>query len=310
MKTLTTRREIMALTERGARDWINACETAQDEALESIAARILQSGVSLVALAGPSCSGKTTTAHHLIDLLAQSGKSVRVISTDDFFLDVDSYPETADGVPDFDHFDRLDSVLLADILRDVCAKKPVLLPSFDFVSGRRKKERIAYCPDRDSIIILEGIHALNDRLYSDKLSYFRLGLNVTESFSLDGRTLFSPRELRLIRRAVRDEKFRNYKAEQTLNIWKNVLRGETNFVLPYLDTTDAFLSTGLAYEPCVWRDDALRSFAPIPDESPFFGLAQDLIERLALVPSLATALVPKQSILREFIGPEPDKKEF
>lgn len=282
--------------------WIDACEKEQITHLSAVANNILAGNFTLVALAGPSCSGKTTTAHRLISLLSKAGKDVMVISTDDYFHNTADFPLTHDGAPDFDHFDCVKKSLLSEVLRGICMGEEVSLSRFDFVTGRRTDNVASYKPKENSIVILEGIHALNPLLYRDGVRYYKLGLNVTRKLALDGEELLTPREIRLVRRIIRDEKKRNYRAEQTMNIWENVARGEENFIFPFFRETNALLTTGLAYEACVWRNDALDSLLAVPRDDPHRPLADAMIKKVQKFPSLSTEFVPQDSILQEFLG--------
>ncbi len=294
--------EIKALSKAALKEWVLDCEQRQHDALLNAADEILRSEFTLVALAGPSCSGKSTTAHRLISYFSAAGKDVKVISTDDYFHNIADYPKTNNGAPDFDHFDCMKKSLLSEVLRGICDGEEVSLSRFDFITGRRTDHVETYRPMKNSIVILEGIHALNPLLYHKGMHYYKLALNVTEPFYANGSKLFTPREVRLIRRIIRDEKKRNYRAEQTMNIWGNVVNGEQNFILPFFEDVDAYISTGLAYEPCVWKNDALDSLRAIPKEDKHRPLADDLIARLEPIPKIDTELVPTDSILQEFLG--------
>ena len=293
---------IQTLTETEAREWIAKIERAQLERLSTVADEILSKGYALIALAGPSCSGKSTTAHRLISCFENAGKDVKVISTDDYFHNIADYPLSHGGAPDFDHFDCMKKSLLSEVLRGICAGEEVALSRFDFITGRRTDDVERFRAKENTIVILEGIHALNPLLWREGMQYFKLALNVTQGIALDGEELLSAREVRLIRRIIRDEKKRNYRAEQTMNIWANVARGEENFILPFFSEADALVATDLSYEPCIWRDDALESLGGVKQETPYRAWAEELYEKIRRFPTLPTALIPKDSILQEFLG--------
>lgn len=294
--------EILSLSPNAAADWIATCEAKQLRQLKDAAEQVLSGGYAIVALAGPSCSGKSTTAERLIACLKSAGKNVKVISTDDYFHNLSTYQKTHNGAPDFDHFDCMNKTLLAGILRDIGNGNTVRLSRFDFVTGERTDGVEEYTPKQDSLLILEGIHAFNPRLWGEETRSFKLALNVTESVALDGDKILKAREVRLIRRIIRDEKKRNYRAAQTMNIWSNVSRGEENFIFPFFPQAHVMLSTSLDYEPCIWRDDAIGSLQEIPKENPHYTTAQNLVERICAVPLLPEKLVPQDSILQEFLG--------
>lgn len=294
--------KIESLSLNEIKDWIQSCEKEQMSQLKTVADEILSQNHTLVALAGPSCSGKSTTAYRLTALLSAAGKEVKVISTDDYFHNISDYPKSDNDAPDFDHFDCVKKSLLSQVLAGICRKETVSLSRFDFVTGRRTDNVETYTPNDNSIVILEGIHALNPRLYLSGVRYYKLALNVTRALSLDGDELLKAREIRLIRRIIRDEKKRNYRAEQTMNVWGNVSRGEENFIFPFFDDVDALLSTGLEYEPCVWAHDALDSLTAIDKNDAKRPYADELIKKISKFPQFTTELVPQDSILQEFLG--------
>lgn len=294
--------KIRSMTDAEIRAWIDSCEKRFDRELDQVAAAILESGVSLVSLAGPSCSGKTTTAHRLISLLEKAGKHVKVLSTDDFFHNVSHFPVIDGEAPDFDSYDRLNHTLLRRTLRGITEGCEVGLPVFDFLTGVRTDNVESYRPQTDGLVILEGIHALNDDLYGADMRFFRLGLNVRQDVSLDGVELFRARQIRLMRRIIRDEKFRGYSAPNTLFVWDNVHKGEIHYIYPFLQKPDAFISTGLEYEPCVWKEDALNSLQLVEETHPCYAIAREFSEKLRALPAIDPAYVPETSLLREFIG--------
>lgn len=294
--------KIRSMSDQEIRDWIENCENHFTVALENTADAILSSGVSLVALAGPSCSGKTTTAHRLIERLEAAGKDVKVLSTDDFFHNVSHFPVIDGEAPDFDDYDRLNHTLLRHTLRGITLGIEVGLPAFDFISGVRTDNTEVYRPNKDSLVILEGIHALNDDLYSDEMSFFRLGLNVRQDLSLDGTEILRARQIRLMRRIIRDEKFRGYSAQNTLFVWDNVHKGEVNFIYPFLQYPDAFIPTDFEYESCIWKEDVLTCLKTVERDHPCYETARDFIRRIEDIPAIDPSYVPNGSLLREFIG--------
>lgn len=295
-------RTIQDLSFEEAQNWILEIERTQLNLLNDAARKILAGGYTLVALSGPSCSGKSTTAHRLISFFQQAGKDVKVISTDDYFHNIADYPKSHGGAPDFDHFDCMKKSLLSEVLRGICAGEEVSLSRFDFITGRRTDDVERFQPSENSLVILEGIHALNPLLWREGVRFYKFGLNVTSGITLDGEELLTAREVRLIRRIIRDEKKRNYRAEQTLNIWANVARGEENFIFPFFQDADTLLSTDLCYEPCIWREDALNSLNGVEATNPFRAQADELYAKIERFPTLSANLVPNDSILQEFLG--------
>lgn len=282
---------------------------AEDEAqyfhqIEKAAEIILREKVRFVFLAGPSCSGKTTTALTLVKDLEAEGKRVKTFSTDDFFFDQHLAKRNEDGIPDYDAFSHTDSEYLIRVIRDLSAGKKAHLPIFDFHRGLRLAETVTVSPEDYDIFIIEGIHGLNDAILREVPErYLGLYLSVTKGLCLEGSDIFLPPDtLRFCRRLIRDYKHRSADGEKTFQLWRHVIRSEKEILHPFQKNACMVLSSNFRYEIAVEKSEILELLGRVPVSSPFFGEAQRLMEVLFAFPSLSEDIVPKESVLQEFIN--------
>lgn len=265
------------------------------EAADTVVSRI---GVSrVVMLAGPSSSGKTTTAHRLTDELKKRGIHAETISMDDYFQTVD---RTDDSI-DYEMPERMDIDLLRGHIAMLDAGAEIHVPHFDFTTGIQSESSRSLRLVEGEVAIFEGIHALSDLFCSvgDPTGiYISARMRVTK----DGAIFMPPEWLRFVRRSVRDELFRDSSFQRTLVLWKNVRRGETRYIIPSKENAHVQIDTTLAYEPCLFGPFAVNELASLPKEElrdrGLSGIAQALSEFAVIDPSL----VPQDSLMREFIG--------
>lgn len=259
--------------------------------------------ISLICIAGPSSSGKTTFANRLrIELLSRGIKPIR-ISLDDYYLDKKSVPLDEDGNPDLESIEALDIELFNQNMLDLINGKTVTLPHFDFQIGHRVPGRTLHVGKNEPIII-EGIHALNDRMTVDipKHAKFKIFISPQAQMNLDDHTPVSLTDLRLIRRIVRDYKFRNASAEETISMWPSVRRGEFKWIYDTQEGCDYVYNSMLSYELPVMKKYAQPLLQAIPDDSPCFPTAERLLRMLKFFISMDDQWVPSNSLMREFIG--------
>lgn len=259
--------------------------------------------IRLIAIAGPSSSGKTTFSTRLrIELLTQGLKPV-MISLDDYYLDREQILPNEDGIVDLEHIETLDIPLLNQNLRDLINGEEVSLPLFDFHMKRRKGYRKIQVAHNQPIII-EGIHALNDRLTSliPKSQKYKIFIAPMLQINLDFHNPISLTNLRLLRRIVRDQKYRNSPAEKTIAMWDSVRKGEFKWIYPHQEDADFIFNSGLLYEFGVLKHHAMASLETIDRKSPFFITANRLIKFLKYFKPIDPKHVPCNSLLREFIG--------
>lgn len=287
------------------KDYVEISEIRQNNRLASIANEILQrKTVKVVLIAGPSSSGKTTTAKKLSMQLKVLGINPVVISLDDFYLGKEKAPKDENGKPDFECLHALDVELLNKCLLELMEGKTVEMPSYDFkVSARRDAGKPLSISSND-ILILEGIHALNDEL-TYKLpqsTKFKIYLSALTQLNLDDHNRIPTSDNRLIRRIVRDAKFRGTCADYTIEMWKNVRKGEAKYIFPFQGTADAMFNTALDYELSVLKIYAEPLLKGVKPTDKGYNEASRLLTFLNNFSSMPSSFVHGQSILREFIG--------
>ncbi|WRS28241.1 nucleoside kinase [Oscillospiraceae bacterium MB08-C2-2] len=272
------------------------------------AATLIKEGLdrlNFVLLCGPSASGKTTTAHKLKHRLIAQGVGARVISMDNFFLGIEQYPKLPDGSPDMESIHALDLSLLNDCFDQLFEKGKTYFPTYDFTTGSRSSMDHLIETGPGDVLIMEGIHALNPMVLSHipRESIFRLYVSVRTKFVCGEQDVLKPKDIRLIRRIVRDHKFRNYPPESTLRQWYNVVEGEKANIDPFRDDVDLKMDNTIDYEVSVWYDllsgllETLGdgAYQKYPELERIFGA-------LTMFEKVDYHLIPQNSLLREFIG--------
>ncbi len=280
-------------------------EIAYHEQIKKAAELIREKNVRFVFLAGPSCSGKTTTSLSLVQALEKSGKRVLTFSTDDFFFDQEQAPKNQDGTPNYDAFEHTDSAMIAETLLLLSQGNVAQLPAFNFISGKRLEETLAVDPKDYDIFILEGIHALNDVILTSlpkKELSIGFYLDVTAVVGMEGTEHYLlPEEIRLCRRLIRDFKHRNASAERTYALWKNVRLAETEILIPFQKNAAMILNSNFSYEIPVIKRELTELLCQVAENCPFFQEAKRLLAVFSPFPTLPEALVPTGSVLKEFI---------
>ena len=294
------------IKQRQINDFIEITETFQQKNISNIASQIIEKGtVKVVLIAGPSSSGKTTSAKKLALELRAMGYQPKIISLDCYYLGRDKTPLGEDGKPDFECLEALNIELLNQNLVDLFAGKEVCIPSYDFHSGTSYfDENCKMTLEENEILIMEGIHGLNDKLTPKvPAEYkFKIYLSALTQLNLDDHNRISTSDNRLIRRIVRDNNFRGKPAAGTIEMWPSVTRGEELHIFPFQNNADAILNTALDYEFSVLRVYAaplLRQVTPMEKEYSEARRLLNFLENFSTIPPTA---VPPRSILREFIG--------
>ncbi|MGP1438416.1 MAG: nucleoside kinase [Treponema sp.] len=287
------------------KDYVEISEIRQNNTLARIANEILmKKTVKVILIAGPSSSGKTTTAKKLSMQLKVLGINPVVISLDDFYLGKEKAPKDEKGNPDFECLHALDVELLNKLLLELMEGKTVEMPSYDFrVSARREVGKPLSISSND-ILILEGIHALNDEL-TYKLpqsTKFKIYLSALTQLNLDDHNRIPTSDNRLLRRIVRDAKFRGTSADYTIAMWANVRKGEAKYIFPFQGTADAMFNTALDYELAVLKIYAEPLLKGVKPTDKGYNEASRLLTFLNNFSSMPSSFVHGQSILREFIG--------
>ena len=287
------------------KDYVEISEIKQNNTLATIANEILaRKTIKVILIAGPSSSGKTTTAKKLSMQLKVLGIRPVVISLDDFYLGKDKAPKDEEGKPDFECLHALDVELLNTLILDLMKGKEVIMPSYDFkVSARREMGKPLSISSND-ILILEGIHALNDEL-TYKLPQevkFKIYLSALTQLNLDDHNRIPTSDNRLLRRIVRDAKFRGTNADYTIEMWSSVRRGEAKYIFPFQGGADAMFNTALDYELAVLKVYAEPLLRGVKPTEKGYNEASRLLTFLNNFLPMPSSFVHGQSILREFIG--------
>lgn len=287
-----------------ALDLILVSEAFHSSSLSKIADDIVSRGsVRLVCLAGPSSSGKTTTSRRLAIQLRALGKRPVAIELDNYYIDREKTPRDENGAYDFEALEALDLDLVNDHLVRLLAGEEVEMPKYDFISGTRKRgSKLRIGPD--DILIIEGIHGLNDAISlgvpkDDKYKVFICPLT---GVNLDKYNRIGTTDTRLLRRMVRDHRVRGFSPERTLHVWPSVVRGSHKHIFPYEEIADAMFNTSLSYEICVLKGYVEPMLRAIPEESREYPEARRLLSLLSFAPIIPSENVPNTSIIREFIG--------
>lgn len=286
-------------------DFVQVCETKHTNMLAEIGQKIKEDidNIRLVAIAGPSSSGKTTFSNRLrIELMSQGIKPV-MISIDDYYLNREDILPNEKGEVDLENINTLDLELFNQHMLALINGEEVEMPYFDFKSGRRIPGRKIKV-DKNSPIIIEGIHALNETLTSliPKHQKFKIFISPQIQINIDNHTPMSITDLRLIRRIVRDKQFRNTPARNTIAMWPSVRRGEFHWIYPNQEGADYVYNSELTYELCVLKKYALPTLQEIKSDDEYYITANRLIKFLKYFRSIDDDMVPCNSILREFIG--------
>lgn len=260
--------------------------------------------VKIVLIAGPSSSGKTTTSKKLSVCLQAKGFKTHQISIDDYFYDRDKTPVLENGELDTESLNAVDVTLFNKHLTRLLEGKKVELPEYNFLIGKREYNgKVLELGDND-IIIIEGLHGMNDDLTMsiERRCKFKIYISPLTQLNIDNHNRIHTSDTRKLRRIVRDNKFRSYNAEHTLTMWKNIREGEEKYIFPYQDDADYMVNSSLMYEIAVLKTYAEPLLFSVPESSPVYPEALRLINFLRNFLPMPSDHVPEDSVLREFIG--------
>ena len=286
-----------------ASEFIRICEMEFENKLTQTVSEIISQGNRVITLSGPTCSGKTTTAKALVKGLEEKGLSAVVISIDDFYLDnLRANLKDGDEI-DFDSVKTIDLEYLSKFTSDLLSGLPVQIPRFNFMTGIRDGYT-DHIPGQNDVYIFEGIQAVYPEvtaLFGE--NYTGVFINVDDEIICNG-IGFAPHEIRLLRRIIRDHKFRNTTPEQTFHYWELVRRNEIESIFPNSINSHYVINSFLSYEHFVIAPIVIPLLKSIDDSSAYKGISSDLAGRLLLLDSevYASSLVPEGSVFREFIG--------
>ena len=285
-------------------DLIRIDETLQSNRLLNLAKTIHQNKkIKIVLMAGPSSSGKTTTSRKLCMYLQSFGLTPKVLSMDDYFHERKDTPKDANGNYDFECLEAVDLKLFNSQLADLLKGEKVQVPTFNFGLGK-KEYRHELQLAKDDIIVIEGIHALNPKILTNipRENKFKIYICPLTEINMDDHNRVSTTDNRLLRRIIRDNRTRNYSVEKTLAAWSKVRTGEENYIFPYKDEADFTMNSALIYEIGALQTYVEPLLYSVPYDSPYYEESKRLLNFLRIFLPIPADEIPKDSVLREFIG--------
>ena len=288
-----------------ATDIINISEALQEKKIANIAEDIAnRQGVKLVLLAGPSSSGKTTSCKRLSIQLAVNGLKPLQISLDDYFVDRDKTPKDDNGEYDFESIYALNLDLLNEQFNALFRGEEVELPKYDFPSGKSVKSGKKLKMEPNNVLVVEGIHALNPELtaHIPQEQIYRVYASALTTILLDNHNYIPTTDNRLLRRIIRDYKYRGVSAQETIHRWPSVRTGENKWIFPYQENADAMFNTAMLYELSVIKMQAEPLLQQVPENCEEHAEAYRLLKFLKYFKGIPYNNLPPTSLLREFLG--------
>ena len=294
-----------AVTAGFSTDIINISEALQEKKIAKIAEDIAQrKGVKLVLLAGPSSSGKTTSCKRLSIQLAVNGLKPLQISLDDYFVDREKTPKDESGEYDYESIYALDLKLINEQFNALFRGEEVELPKYDFQSGKSKRSGKKLKMNDHNVLVVEGIHALNPELTSQipDEQIYRVYASALTTILLDNHNYIPTTDNRLLRRIIRDNKYRGVSAQETIHRWPSVRAGENKWIFPFQENADAMLNTAMLYELAVIKMQAEPLLQLVPENCEEYAEAYRLLKFLKYFKGIPYNNLPPTSLLREFLG--------
>ena len=286
-------------------DLIKIDETLQSGRLLEIAKDInsKRNKLKVVLLAGPSSSGKTTTSRKLSMYLESFGLHPKTLSMDDYFLERDKTPKTADGKYDFECLEALDLKLLDTQISKLLKGEKIKIPTYNFSLGEKEYREEMQIEEND-ILVIEGIHALDDRITKNarRDNIYKIYISPLTELNIDNHNRISTSDSRLLRRIVRDNRTRSFGVERTLSQWGSVRNGEEKWIFPYQDDNDAIINTAAIYEIGVLKTYVEPLLYSVESDSPYYEDAKRLLNFLRLFLPISADAIPEEAVIREFIG--------
>ena len=280
-------------------------EALHEKKIAKIADQIAQNkNIKVILIAGPSSSGKTTFAKRLELELKLNGIKPKTISVDNYFVEREDTPRDEDGNYDFEEIKAIDTKLLNNDLLKLLDGKEIDMPTFNFHEGKKEYKGNTMHLGKDEVLIMEGIHCLNDELtfLIPKEQKFKIYISCLTVLNIDYYNRISTTDTRLIRRIVRDNQFRGYSAMHTLKMWPSVNKGEAKNIFSYQEEANVMFNSSLIYELSVLKNYALPLLKKITPKDIEYSEAKRLTSMLEYFESIPSELVPNNSLLREFIG--------
>lgn len=288
----------------GFRELMLTQEALHEKTIGDIAVDIAERGCRIVTIAGPSSSGKTTFSYRLSTQLKTLGLCPHPIGLDDYFVNREDTPKDADGKYDYECLGAIDTKLFNEDLNALLEGKPIQLPTYNFITGKREFDKPVLQLGKDDILVIEGIHGLNDKLtYSiPREDKYKVYISALTTLNLDMHNRIPTTEGRLLRRIIRDARTRGNTAQKTIAMWNSVRRGERQNIFPFQEEADAMFNSALIYELAAMKLYADPLLFQVPKECPEYTEAQRLLKFLDYFIPIDPHDVPLNSILREFIG--------
>ena len=258
----------------------------------------------IIMLSGPSSSGKTTTAQKLADEFRAKGCDVQHISMDDFYLGIKYIKKLPNGKPDFESVEALDIPLIKQSIKKLAETGECDIPKYDFRNSCRTDIIQHLELASNAVIIIEGIHALNP-IFDDGMAdgnISKIYVSVKQGIKNGEDYVLTNREIRCIRRVVRDNSFREAPPEKLLDMWGEIVDGEKKYIRPYRYTSDFTVNSIHIYEPCIMKEPAIKLLRQVSEKSHCYETAQHLIKALSGFESIDDSFIPENSLMREFIG--------
>lgn len=288
------------------RTLVRVNEALHEKRFSAVADMVSERGCRAVLLAGPSSSGKTTSANRLATQLRVHGKRPVLMSLDDYYLDRDQIQPGEDGKPDLEHINTLDVSLFRAHLRDLLRGECVELPTFNFKTGKREWRGEKLRLESDSVVIIEGLHALNPILMPTDVEegmIFRLYVSPLLPLNMDDHNRIAASYLRLLRRIVRDHEFRGAPVQQTMSMWDSVRRGEARWIFPFQESADVIFNSSTLYELAVLKKHIFPLLTAIGPEEDCYDEVRAIVKVLNFVHEAdIDDEIPPTSLVREFIG--------
>ncbi len=298
--------EINSAVRDDAVSFIELCTQEYEKRISLAVDNILKDNtVDIVMLAGPSSSGKTTTARKLCEGIKARGGNAYIISLDDFYFNRDDIPINSDGLPDYENITALDIPLIKKTFNSLISERSAAVPVFNFQTGKREEKGNLLHIDDDDVIIVEGIHALNPLITDevDSTHVYKIYISVSSRFvDDDPKVLLSKRNIRFIRRMIRDYQFRASDVENTCFLWQGVLKGEDKYVFPYKNQADEFINSIHPFEECIFKSKATELLSGVRSDSEYYAQVSELLSAVSRFETLSAQLLPEDSLLHEFIG--------
>lgn len=282
---------------------IDKCEKFYISQISDVCDCIISENKTVVLLSGPSASGKTTTSGKICEELNRRGKAAVVVSLDDFYLDRDQLP-IIDGNRNAEVVEALDLCKVKKVMKEIVSRTEIQLPYYDFKKGIRIDNFRKIPVEENMVVIFEGIHALNEAIRENIAERYRFGVYVSphSGFKKDDRFIMTKRDVRFVRRCVRDSWARGTSPEETFAMWTAVCEGEDKYIRPCVAVADMHINTTHAYEPGLIAKKAVSMLETVSPGSEFYERSVGIISELENFVRIPTEFLPGNSLLREFVN--------